>query len=532
MRSKIRFFLTLAVLVHAVCAVAQTSPWSSGAYVYDGAGNIKRIGADYYIYDMAGRLIQGSADKERTGANSYQLYTYDTYGNRTTASTFGVGCIGGCGAFLDINELNHIRTTSHGASYDGGGNLTQFDNYQYSYDAVQMMSRIRLPNTTLDNQYIYTADDQRLATFIAPGQWRFTVRDLDGKILREVTASEGSPALWSWDRDHVFRDGLLMATVLPSNLTQHYHLDHLGTPKLVTGNGGVKLGVHAYYPFGEELSLGLSEVATERLKFTGHERDINGPYNNALDYMHARYYSPSAGAFLSFDPGLDIEKAQRAPQRWNRYAYVNNNPLVGTDPTGKIQFDKDGNVIFIKLKHMTIPFQENKDLGNGFKRTVTWEADVGYVLTDDGHKVLAAKATSDMHITVSDSAGNVVYDGGKDKYFPPNYNNTTDCHGQTFAKGQVWINNDQVPTIIAGDGYVPTQNPGLGDVGVYSIGGRLKDTVHSVTVSEMACGSPSGVASKGGITPFQITAPGPGEGTGWYDPNVTLTYYTQKQKDQ
>lgn len=338
MRTMNRILLALAMLAGAAGAPAQVSPWSSGTFVYDGAGNIMRIGADYYVYDQAGRLIQGSADNERSGINSFQLYTYDIYGNRNGAATFGSGCIGGCGAFLDINEYNHIRTTSHGASYDGGGNLTQYDGYQYTYDAAQMMTRIRLPNTTLDNQYVYTADDERLATYIAPGQWRFTVRDLDGKVLREVTASEGSPALWSWDRDHVFRDGRLLATVFPSNLTQHYHLDHLGTPRLVTGNTGTKLGIHAYYAFGEELSLGLGEGAAERLQYTGHERDLNGPYSSALDYMHARYNSPAQGRFLSIDPVFDQDHVLKQPQRWNRYTYGANNPLSYIDPTGEIIF--------------------------------------------------------------------------------------------------------------------------------------------------------------------------------------------------
>ena len=338
MRRATVILIALAALAPTAAAVAQTSPWSSGTYLYDGAGNISAIGTDYYVYDAVGRLTRGSADKQRSGADSYQTYTYDKYGNRLTVSTTGMTCAGGCGVNLDVNDFNHIKTTSHGASYDGAGNLTQFDGFQYTYDAVQLMSRMRLPNTAVDSQYIYTADDERLATFTGSNHWQFTVRDLDGKILREVTATEGAPTSWSWDRDHVFRDGQLLATVLPSSVVQHYHLDHLGSPRLVTGNGGVKLGVHAYYPFGDELSLGLGEAATERLKFTGHERDDNGGYGNALDYMHARYYGAEMGRFLSIDPKYD-DDVQFRPQKWNRYVYSLNNPGRYVDPDGRTIYD-------------------------------------------------------------------------------------------------------------------------------------------------------------------------------------------------
>lgn len=48
--------------------------------------------------------------------------------------------------------------------------------------------------------------------------------------------------------------------------------------------------------------------------------------------MHARYYSPGTGRFLSVDPaGYDPKR----PQSWNRYSYVMNNPINMTDPTGR-----------------------------------------------------------------------------------------------------------------------------------------------------------------------------------------------------
>ncbi len=48
-------------------------------------------------------------------------------------------------------------------------------------------------------------------------------------------------------------------------------------------------------------------------------------------YYHARYYDPRLGRFLSPDSmGVSLGN----PQTLNRYAYVGNNPLNHTDPTG------------------------------------------------------------------------------------------------------------------------------------------------------------------------------------------------------
>jgi RHS repeat-associated protein len=52
-----------------------------------------------------------------------------------------------------------------------------------------------------------------------------------------------------------------------------------------------------------------------------------------VDYMHARYYTPMMGRFLSVDPGKDWDPMK--PQSWNMYAYTRNNPINGIDPDGE-----------------------------------------------------------------------------------------------------------------------------------------------------------------------------------------------------
>jgi hypothetical protein len=54
--------------------------------------------------------------------------------------------------------------------------------------------------------------------------------------------------------------------------------------------------------------------------------------------MHRRYHSPFIGRFLAADPVLDQESSS-SPLAWNRYTYVNGNPVRNVDPDGRILTD-------------------------------------------------------------------------------------------------------------------------------------------------------------------------------------------------
>jgi RHS repeat-associated protein len=147
-------------------------------------------------------------------------------------------------------------------------------------------------------------------------------------VLRRVTKS--AAGTWTWQEDYVYRGSHLLAAEVPDNRkTLRFHLDHLGTPRLITANGGVEVARPRYFPFGQEVRV---TADADKLKFTGHERD-----GRSLDYMHARYYDPLMGRFLSVDPPWESADLKK-PQSWNRYAYVLNNPVNLTDPDGKCPF--------------------------------------------------------------------------------------------------------------------------------------------------------------------------------------------------
>ena len=63
---------------------------------------------------------------------------------------------------------------------------------------------------------------------------------------------------------------------------------------------------------------------------SGKERDSE----SGLDMFGARYYGSSLGRFMQVDPKQFSLRTLLNPQKWNKYAYVLNNPLALVDPNG------------------------------------------------------------------------------------------------------------------------------------------------------------------------------------------------------
>ncbi len=114
--------------------------------------------------------------------------------------------------------------------------------------------------------------------------------------------------------------------------------DHLGSTRLVTKQDQTLAECRDFFPFGERIGSGLNgrsapcyggtgDALTQQ--FTGQERDKE----SSLDYFGARYYSARLGRFVSPDAPFADQFAS-APQSWNLYGYVRNNPLRFFDPTG------------------------------------------------------------------------------------------------------------------------------------------------------------------------------------------------------
>ena len=108
---------------------------------------------------------------------------------------------------------------------------------------------------------------------------------------------------------------------------QYYHLDVLGSVRMVTDAMGAVVKRHDYFAFGED----TAPLTGDPRRFTGKELDSE----TALHYFGARYHRNLTGRLTTVDPVLDQATAVFNPQGWNRYAYVRNNPLKYIDPDGR-----------------------------------------------------------------------------------------------------------------------------------------------------------------------------------------------------
>jgi RHS repeat-associated protein len=85
-----------------------------------------------------------------------------------------------------------------------------------------------------------------------------------------------------------------------------------------------------FRPFGESW---FKNNATSNWVFTTYERDRE----SQNDYALARSYASGQARFLSPDP---LEGHVGDPQSWNRYAYVVNDPVNLSDPSGQGFWDE------------------------------------------------------------------------------------------------------------------------------------------------------------------------------------------------
>jgi len=111
--------------------------------------------------------------------------------------------------------------------------------------------------------------------------------------------------------------------------------DHLGSTTLSTDANGTVQAAAMYKAFGELRST-PSSLGTD-YKFTGQREEAS----LGLYFFVSRWFDPSLGRFTS--PDSIVPTSTQGTQAWDRYAFVNNNPVRYRDPTGHQSTDTGDN---------------------------------------------------------------------------------------------------------------------------------------------------------------------------------------------
>jgi RHS repeat-associated protein/uncharacterized repeat protein (TIGR01451 family) len=347
-------------------------------YSYDNAGNVsgiedrtsKAATTQTFTYDHRDRLT--SVTGPTTTDND--TFTYDAIGNllQKGGQTYQYGANGnGTGS-----GPHQVRTKGGWAyTYDANGNLTGHNGRTYTWNSDNLPSRITIPNIA-DETYTYDANGERLTR---------TVNGVTTVYLAGIWEEEIQTGV---TRSHYALQGKVVAQrSSSSNQVLYLHSDHLGSVSAVTDANGLLVNKQDFTPWGE-IRGGGTGVTQTSLNFTGQRRDSTG-----LLYYHARYYDPNLGRFLSADsvvPGTahtsltvtyhatSLPTAEKAPpspgnpQALNRFAYVLNNPLTYTDPSGHTVYLSQSEVEAVSDSLTNVADQIAADIqaGAGFENTL------------------------------------------------------------------------------------------------------------------------------------------------------------------
>jgi RHS repeat-associated protein len=236
-----------------------------------------------YGYDMLGRLTSAGS----TAWN--QTYTYDGFSNlyRKTGSTGTMDWSGSLNA-----EKNQI------GSYDMAGNVLG-----YTWDADNRL----IYNPAYQKYYVYDLSNQRVIEFVDGNDYDTAVVTFraGGKMLGRYTYQVN----------------------VTGTLTGTQEFKYLAGRRTDAGSDrlGSDVSGRVLLPYGEE----LTPTANGATKFATYWRDGD----TGLDYADQRYYVPGQGRFLTADP-YTASGGTTNPSSWNRYAYVEGDPINFNDPQG------------------------------------------------------------------------------------------------------------------------------------------------------------------------------------------------------
>ena len=345
-------------------------------YTYDTLGRLTArhddaVGlTETYQYDALSRLTESRVSGP--GAELYAFagldtvtYTYDALGNLTHRSDIGAYTYGGTRpdgsaigphAVTRIDRLDGSHTTF---AYDANGHMSEGDGRAItvtSFDkpaAITATGAVTAPTLLASDPgapsshltggpgsgtYTYGPERQLVKHVeTVGGQERTTY--LIGGLYEHLITPAGETS-----RFNITYAGAVVAvienTADDAPDTHYLHTDRLGSVVALSDEHGYLVDRYRFDPFGQrrqalyDATAASAEnlIAITARGYTGH-RELAGV---GLVHMGGRVYHPGIGRFLSADPFI---QSPLSSQSYNRYSYLWNSPLNGTDPSGYFSYN-------------------------------------------------------------------------------------------------------------------------------------------------------------------------------------------------
>ena len=206
------------------------------------------------------------------------------------------------------NAVDPATNRLVGQPYDAVGNQGWEE-----YDSWNRLAPIEY--YTQRPQYVYDASNKRVARLLGspPTEEEIIFYGIDGRKLETYRRPTSSNYADPYTLDAYFAGTLIISE------SRRVIADRLGSVR-----GDTTGQRYNYYPYGEERGGTANDVT----KFGTYFRESSG-----IDYADQRYYANNQGRFLTPDPSGSSASAAN-PGSWNRYEYVQGDPVNNYDPEG------------------------------------------------------------------------------------------------------------------------------------------------------------------------------------------------------
>jgi RHS repeat-associated protein len=307
-------FNTLGNLTQRVDAVTQTT--------------------DDLSYDGLNRLTQAVTINPSLPLNVTKTVTYNAIGNITSKSDVGTYTYDPA----RVHAVASIAPSGSGTvtasySYDANGNMLEGRGRTVTWTSFDMVDEITQGANSVS--FTYDSEHTRLKQVSSDGSTKYYLNDSISGAMAEKIVGASLSVTWN---NYIMLGGEMVALKVTGATTQtrYFHKDHLGSIVALTDESGAVVERDSFdawgqrrTPLGQDDPLYPGQSITSQITrgYTGHEQlDSVG-----LVHMNGRIYDPVIGKMMSPDPNIQFPYDG---QSYNRYSYVQNNPLSLTDPTG------------------------------------------------------------------------------------------------------------------------------------------------------------------------------------------------------